>query len=637
MALFDFFRKKQNNSSDVSREIQNIIGSGTSVVNNRNFEEFKKFSQINSVVANRSVIDNNLDQVNPSIPYSDVFNAWFDEINAVPLLTNKSERIKQYRRISALPECDWCLEQIASDFIHENESGEYIRLNLPVKGDNLSDLRREIIQNEFRKFIDMFELRDNGFHLMKRFLVEGELTWENIIDIDCPERGIIGLKFIPAEYYETLVNKNTGERIGLDIDTEQQKQDIRMILSQNFYNSRQIFNNMIGINNYLFKENCVPMLWPQITYINSNDFSPDGLTCFPLIEKSKQAYYQYILMKESAVILRVTRAPERLLFNVSTGNLPPRLADERVRKFANSLRQRKSLDAAKLDSQTEGLGGTDSPGMANHYNPITMLETFIFGKSNANDGTTIDTVNSTAQYDQIDDLKYFQKLLLKQFNVPWSRLEAPDQMNEQSDSLSYEEYTFSRMLIRLQRRFSIGLKNSFITHLKLRGIFDKYELKKSDIDIVFTPPVLYDITQRQKLMETKIAAYAALGDREEFSKTIAMKKILGMSEEEIKENFTSLAKERVWFKYAEFCEGQVGEEGKTPNKIVADIDKEANPIEAEPEKKTDTKNGEEEEEGEEVGVEEPPEEGGMEGEGAMEEEPLAPEAEPSEEEPEPPI
>jgi len=40
-----------------------------------------------------------------------------------------------------------------------------------------------------------------------------------------------------------------------------------------------------------------------------------------MIEKAKQAYYKLALLEDAAVILRVTRAPERLLFNVSTGRL----------------------------------------------------------------------------------------------------------------------------------------------------------------------------------------------------------------------------------------------------------------------------------------------------------------------------
>ena len=58
-----------------------------------------------------------------------------------------------------------------------------------------------------------------------------------------------------------------------------------------------------------------------MTYINSGEYSSDYLISYPLIEKAKQAYYKLALLEDAAVILRVTRAPERLLFNVSTGRL----------------------------------------------------------------------------------------------------------------------------------------------------------------------------------------------------------------------------------------------------------------------------------------------------------------------------
>jgi len=44
------------------------------------------------------------------------------------------------------------------------------------------------------------------------------------------------------------------------------------------------------------------------------------------------------------------------------------------------------------------------------------------------------------------------------------------------------------------------LKKGFITDLKLRGIWDKYNLKDSDITVEFAPPILYNIYERQKLV-----------------------------------------------------------------------------------------------------------------------------------------
>jgi hypothetical protein len=547
--LFNFFRRnKSPENNEVDQEIKDIIGSGHKVKNNPNFDTFSQVEQvINNVVNNRSIF-NELPEMFTQLPacYSAI-----DELQALPIETNKAQRIKQYRIMSALPECDWCIEEIADDFIHEDDSGEFIKL--VISNDKINNIRRSFLNNEFRKFIAHFNLKDNGFNLMKRFVIEGELAWENIINPDHTDLGIIGVKFIPCEYYETLINVDNGERIGLFIDSKQYHEDIKRLVSQSYYNSRQIFNNILGTSSIHFnRDHCIPMLWPQVTYVNSDDISPDGMICFPLVEKAKQAYYQYVLMKDAAVILRVTRAPERLLFNINTGNMNPKMADDYIRKFGNQLRNKKVVSS---DPNVVG-----KQNITNVYNPTTMLESWIFSKSNANDGTTVDTIGSTAQYDQIEDMKFFQRALLKQFKVPWSRYEAPDALNEQIDSISYEEYTFSRMLIRLQRRFAIAFKNSFIVHLKLRGMLERYDISDSDLDVEFTPPVLYDITKRQKLLEAKIGAYAVLADREEFSKQLAMKNVLGMSDDEIRENFEKLTQEKIWLAGSEFYSGKVDDE-----------------------------------------------------------------------------
>lgn len=58
-----------------------------------------------------------------------------------------------------------------------------------------------------------------------------------------------------------------------------------------------------------------------MTYINSGEYSYDYLTTYPILEKAKQQYHRLALIEDAAVILRVTHAPERLLFNISTGRL----------------------------------------------------------------------------------------------------------------------------------------------------------------------------------------------------------------------------------------------------------------------------------------------------------------------------
>ena len=67
------------------------------------------------------------------------------------------------------------------------------------------------------------------------------------------------------------------------------------------------------------------------------------------------------------------------------------------------------------------------------------------------------------------------------------------------------------------------------------------ELNEADIEVEFVRPSLYDLYNTQKIVETKMAVYkAALGDDNEFSRITAMKKYLGFTDAEVKENFMNV-------------------------------------------------------------------------------------------------
>ena len=520
-------------------------------VRNPNYEIFNSVNNdIARVVASRSIVSQDIQK--SEVFANPVWNTFFqDGMLAMPITTNKAERIAQYRSMAKLSETQWCLDEIADDFINEDEHGDFIKLKLPDGKDNINETRKGILQNEFKKYMSLFRMRENGYTLIKRFLVEGELAWENVINSKHPENGIIGVKFLPAEYYETLLDQRTNETVGIIFDTKKFSTDIKQILSNNYLGSAQVFNAISPTTTaFTFdKKSCIPMLWSQLTYINSGEYSHDGLISYPIMEKAKQAYYQFSLLKDAAVILRVTRAPERLLFNISTGNMNQNYAEEYVRNFANSLKQRK-------------VASPDGKDIAGVYNPQGMLEHFIFSKSDSNDGTTIETINSTAAYDQIEDIKFFLKLYVKQFKVPFSRFEQPENAKPADDQIATEEYSFLQQEVRFQRRFAKGFREGFITHLKLRDIWQKYELNEADIEVEFVRPSLYDLYNTQKIVETKMAVYkAALGDDNEFSRITAMKKYLGFTDAEVKENFMNLILEKQYDQLKDYWADQLNKNG----------------------------------------------------------------------------
>lgn len=557
---------KQNKTNDQHQS--NRISQNAGAMTNPNYQTFSQINKdIEAIVNSKSVIGQGV-QAQSQRWANPTWETFFDEnIMAMPLATNKPDRIAQYRRISKYSICDWCLDEIADDFIHTDENGDFIRLTIPER---LNETQRKIIQNEFKKYISLFRLKEDGYNIIKRFLVEGELAWENVISQKYPELGIVGVKFLPAEYYETLVDVNTARPVGIVFDVEALSKDSREAWRTSFANSAAIFNS-ISPGTYTFrfkKDTCIPLLYNQITYINSGEWSPDYLISYPLVEKAKQAYYQLALMEQSAVILRVTRAPERLLFNISTGKMDQNRADEYVRRFANQLKAKKTP-------------APDGHDIASTYDPVTMLKYFVFGKSDGNEGTTVSTVGSTADYDQLGDIEYFLRNFLKQFKIPFSRYKTPENTIERNDTISYEEHSFSMMIMRFQKRFAEGFKRGFMTHLMLKGIWDKkeYDLKASDIQVDFVKPVLFDLYEVQKLVDAKMSIYKSFVDQDELSKIVCMKKYLGFTDDEIEENFRMLAKEKQLIAIADWLADKISDENppvgyESPIKLKSDLDAE---------------------------------------------------------------
>lgn len=548
------FRRRQ--SSSASQNIQN----------NPNYQTFAQVNQdIQAIVNAKSIVSNAAKEQNKRFA-NPSWQTFFDgEMLAYPLATNKCERIQQYRRISRYNICDWCFDEIADDFIHEDENGDIVKLTIP---DRLSPMQKDILQNEFQKYIDLFKIKEDGYNIIKRFLTEGELAWENVINPNFPEMGIIGVKFLPAEYYETLIDTMTSRPVGIVFDVESFTEETRQMYRNSFQGAASIFNAIYPTTyRFTFSRNtCIPLLYSQITYINSGEYSHDFLITYPLIEKAKQAYYKLSLLEDAAVILRVTRAPERLLFNVSTGRLDQNRADEYVRRFAESLHSKKVSTANGQD-------------VISTYAPITQLKSYVFGKSSESDGTSVESVGSSADYDQMADIEYFLRAFLKMFKVPFSRYKTPENTIEKNDSISYEEYSFSRMIMRFQRRFAEGFKRGFITHLRLRGLWDKkdYALRESDIRLDFVNPVLYDLYEKQKLTEAKMAIYKAFTDNDEMSKSLCMKKYLGWTDEEIKQNYMSLVLDKQWSAVADMMGEKISEENppvdiKSPMRLKKDVE-----------------------------------------------------------------
>jgi len=443
-------------------------------------------------------------------PIPGLINSYRDAYLYANIQQDKASRLGDYRVMAAFSEISNCLDQICDELINKDADGNIVKLQIKNRKSDFTDASFKKLNDEFNKYIQYFDLDYAGWEYFRQLLIEGEIYFEHIIHKDHPEAGILGVLKIPTELIDPIFT------------------NVQNHVVKGFLLRKPVFDpkNPQKIEKFEF----IPMDVNQITYINSGIWNENKTIRLPYIENARRAYRQLSLIEDSIVIYRLVRAPERLVFNVDTGNLPAPQAESYLKKLQQMYWKKFSYDPQ---------GG----GTVTKFSPQSMLDSFWFAKRTGSEGTSVTSLPAGANLGELSDLMYFVKKLYQSLKVPVTRLNPEDAFKDGLDILR-EELKFANFLIRQQQRFASGLKNGFVTHLKLRGFWKELELKEQDVDIVFNVPTnFYEMRAQQKL-ELKLNNFSTATQNDFISKLYGMKKYLGWSDEDIKANREFLRKDR---------------------------------------------------------------------------------------------
>lgn len=429
--------------------------------------------------------------------------------------TDKIRRVMEYRKMASYAELADCIDEIADEAIVKDDQGNICKMTL--KGDH-DKVIQDAIQKEWGKFIENYDLEDKGFEYIRQFLIEGELFFENVISKTRPDYGIVGVVRIPTELinpvYDNIQNQTlTGfmvkkPHVSPKSSVTSQDQEELIIYDKN-----------------------------QVTYIHSGLWNEDRTIRLPYIENSRRAYKQLSLVEDSIIIYRLVRAPERLVFKVDVGNMPVPKAEEYIKKLMQQYWSRKNFDS----SQSR---------VGNVYDPQSMLDAYWFTKRGNSTGTEVQQLPGGANLGQLDDLMYFVKKLYKTLKVPVTRLDPADPFKDGTE-ITREELRFARFIIRIQNQIAQGIKNSFITHLQLRGkltedsksLWAEWHLREHQINVTFNPPSYFATMREQQIFDLKSNNFQKLTSSELISQSFAQKYYLGLTDRQMAENREWLRKD----------------------------------------------------------------------------------------------
>jgi hypothetical protein len=465
------------------------------------------------------------------------------------LSTDKIRRLTFFREMALYPEVSDAIDEISEACINNDEQENIVQLKYTTISDKLPKEVKTEIENHAEHFLSLFDFEGKGFDYFRRLVIDGEVTWENIIDHENEDLGLIGVNYVRSETYEYLIDDNYRHHgiiinakllnnVGGD-DVPQYKFDRNRIGSRwrgemdalkwgGNYQRRNANKEMIVMPN------------PQITHANSGNFNYNNTVVEPVLERARRPYRQLSLLEDASIIYRLVRAPERLVFNVDTGRLPPARAEEAVFKMMRRYNTQRVYDPTTGD-------------LANGYDPHSMLEAYWFPKpSDGAGGTEVDSIGGQGSFGDLEDLQYFQRKLFVSLKIPYNRFD-PEAGEEKTDgeSISYEEYRFSKFIMRIQSRMAKALEESFKVHLQLVGLWDKYNINERMFNIEFVKPTSYDLYNQQRILNVKLDNYDAVANHDEFSKELAQKKYLGWTDAEIEKNRKAVEVERLAEAYIE--------------------------------------------------------------------------------------
>ena len=251
-----------------------------------------------------------------------------------------------------------------------------------------------------------------------------------------------------------------------------------------------------------------------------------------LLESVFKVYKQKELLEDAIIIYRIQRAPERRIFYVDVGNMPAHMAMSFVERVKNEIQQR------RIPSATGGGANV----IDSSYNPLSVNEDYFFPQTAEGRGSKVETLPGGTNLGEITDLRYFTNKLFRALRIPASYLptaidEQPNTMADGKVGTAYiQELRFNEYCKRLQSMIVETFDLEFKIWMNSQGV----NIDSGLFELKFNQPQNFAAYRQSELDTARAATFSQVVQIPHLSKRFAMKRFLGMTEEEIKEN------ERLW-------------------------------------------------------------------------------------------
>lgn len=500
----------------------------------------KFFKPVNSVLpANQRVIDSTSAYTSTS-----KYSNWLPEVYAGP--PDRLQRYAVYDQMNFDHEIHAALDTIA-DFGSESDAVTELPLVLKYN-DDPTPSEIQILEKSLGQWCRLNKLNRRLWSMFRSTLVYGDQFF-----LRDPET--FKLYWIdPAKVEKVIVNESDGKKIESyfvkDIDL-----NMKGLVATNQLNKSS--NEAFGSNSIVFS----PPMQGNMNYVSGGyggagtaNYQDGGATAvdaehivqlsltdgmnaawpfgLSILEQIYKVYKQKELLEDSILIYRVHRAPERRVFFIDVGTMPPNKAQQYLERVRYEVQQK------RIPSRTGGGANV----VDSTYNPMSILEDYFFAVTSEGRGSKVEVLPGGENLGDIDDLRYFNNKMLRALGVPSSYLPTgpEDGTSTVSDgrvgSAFIQEYRFAKVVTRYQQQIIEPIDLEFKLFLKRRGV----TIDNSLFELAFTPVQSFSEYRKLELDSARINTFTALMDVPFVSKRFILGEYLGWTEAQLEKN------ERMW-------------------------------------------------------------------------------------------
>ena len=396
--------------------------------------------------------------------------SWSLSMELDPLIVSETSLITKYRDMSLVPEIDKAIDIIINEVVTSpTEDKDVVEINL----DRLeySDSVKNKIINEFNYVLRLLDFNNDCYEIVRRWYVDGRLHYQVVVDKEeFKNKGISKLVYLDPRKIKKVrvVNRVKDTRTGVDLYSEDPKETYYMFSESGFTNSTPG-----AMPDTTISSATVKIAADAVVQTNSGILDPTNSVVLSYLHKAIRPLNQLKSLEDASMIYKISRAPERRIFYIDVGNLPPAKAEQVLQRQMNQYRSKMIYDV-------------QTGSVRSDPKQLTMIEDYWLPRRSDGKATEITTLPAGQLSGDTEEMQYFLNKLYNALNVPITRMDSSTGFTlGRTTEITRDEVALTKFVDRLRRKFSTLFLDLLQRQLALKNILNDVEFENIRQDISF--------------------------------------------------------------------------------------------------------------------------------------------------------